>query len=120
MPPDIRARSWMGFDADFSRKLAARGWVGVTLPARFGGAELDAFFFHEYGLPRDDVEHVMDSFWIVRDRDVKAHGSYQTKDAIVAIYDEMAVARRTRTRYRTRLDPPPGDDRVRHPSRSTR
>ena len=41
--PDIRARSWMGFDAAFSQKLAARGWVGVTLPARFGGAELDAF-----------------------------------------------------------------------------
>lgn len=42
-PADIRARSWMGFDADFSRKLAARGWVGVTLPARYGGASLDAF-----------------------------------------------------------------------------
>ncbi|MDI1339715.1 acyl-CoA dehydrogenase family protein [Polaromonas sp.] len=43
MPADIRARSWMGFDAAFSRKLAARGWVGVTLPARYGGASLDAF-----------------------------------------------------------------------------
>lgn len=42
-PADIRARSWMGFDAAFSQKLAARGWVGVTLPARYGGASLDAF-----------------------------------------------------------------------------
>ena len=44
-PPaaELRARSWMGFDAEFSRKLAARGWVGVTLPAEYGGAELDAF-----------------------------------------------------------------------------
>ena len=42
-PPSRRARSWMGFDADFSRRLAQRGWVGVTLPARYGGAELDAF-----------------------------------------------------------------------------
>jgi len=42
-PADIRARSWMGFDADFSQKLAARGWVGVTLPAQYGGASLDAF-----------------------------------------------------------------------------
>lgn len=33
----------MGFDADFSRKLAARGWVGVTLPRQYGGANLDAF-----------------------------------------------------------------------------
>lgn len=42
-PADVRARSWMAFDAEFSRKLAARGWVGVTLPRAFGGAELDAF-----------------------------------------------------------------------------
>ena len=42
-PAHIRARSWMGFDAGFSKKLAARGWVGVTLPARYGGASMDAF-----------------------------------------------------------------------------
>ncbi|MGO4326186.1 acyl-CoA dehydrogenase family protein [Cupriavidus sp. 2TAF22] len=38
-----RARSWMGFDADFSRRLAARGWVGLTLPPAYGGAGIDAF-----------------------------------------------------------------------------
>jgi alkylation response protein AidB-like acyl-CoA dehydrogenase len=43
LPVDVRARSWMGFDPEFSRKLAARGWVGVTLPQAYGGAELDAF-----------------------------------------------------------------------------
>jgi alkylation response protein AidB-like acyl-CoA dehydrogenase len=42
-PPAVRARSWMGFDAEFSRKLAARGWVGVTLPREYGGASMDAF-----------------------------------------------------------------------------
>ena len=43
LPADRRSRSWLGFDADFSRRLAARGWVGVTLPARHGGADLDAY-----------------------------------------------------------------------------
>ncbi|WP_354678973.1 acyl-CoA dehydrogenase family protein [Cupriavidus plantarum] len=43
LPPDLRARSWMGFDPAFSRALAARGWVGVTLPPAYGGAGLDAF-----------------------------------------------------------------------------
>ncbi|WP_186426745.1 acyl-CoA dehydrogenase family protein [Cupriavidus metallidurans] len=43
VPADRRARSWMGFDADFSRRLAARGWVGLTLPPACGGAGLDAF-----------------------------------------------------------------------------
>lgn len=43
VPADVRARSWMGFDADFSRALARRRWVGITLPAQYGGAGLDAF-----------------------------------------------------------------------------
>ncbi len=43
VPLEQRARSWMGFDADFSRALAQRGWVGVTLPKEYGGAGLDAF-----------------------------------------------------------------------------
>lgn len=46
MPPtaaDVRSRSWLAFDAEFSRKLGARGWVGVTLPKQYGGSELDAF-----------------------------------------------------------------------------
>jgi alkylation response protein AidB-like acyl-CoA dehydrogenase len=43
IPLEQRARSWMGFDADFSRELARRGWVGVTLPKQYGGAGLDAF-----------------------------------------------------------------------------
>jgi alkylation response protein AidB-like acyl-CoA dehydrogenase len=46
LPPasaDARSRSWMAFDAEFSRKLAGKGWVGVTLPAAYGGADLDAF-----------------------------------------------------------------------------
>lgn len=42
-PADVRSRSWLAFDAEFSRKLAQRGWVGVTLPKAYGGADLDAF-----------------------------------------------------------------------------
>ncbi len=38
-----RADSWMGFDADFSRKLGERGWLGMALPRRYGGAEASAF-----------------------------------------------------------------------------
>jgi alkylation response protein AidB-like acyl-CoA dehydrogenase len=28
--------SWMRFDAEFSRKLVARGWIGMALPRRDG------------------------------------------------------------------------------------
>jgi alkylation response protein AidB-like acyl-CoA dehydrogenase len=35
-----RCDAWLGgFDPDFSRRLAARGWVGMTWPARYGGHE---------------------------------------------------------------------------------
>jgi alkylation response protein AidB-like acyl-CoA dehydrogenase len=37
MPAERRARSWMGFDAEFSRDLAARGWIGLTFPQEYGG-----------------------------------------------------------------------------------
>jgi alkylation response protein AidB-like acyl-CoA dehydrogenase len=34
-----RAHSWGGFDPEFSRKLGARGWIGLTWPKRYGGQE---------------------------------------------------------------------------------
>jgi hypothetical protein len=43
LPAHIRARTWAGFDADFSRAMAERGWIGLTIPREYGGAGLDAF-----------------------------------------------------------------------------
>ena len=37
--PLMRARSWNGFDRDFSRKIGQKGWVGMTLPKAYGGHE---------------------------------------------------------------------------------
>ena len=37
MPVHRRARSWQGFDAAFSRKLGQAGYLGLSLPARYGG-----------------------------------------------------------------------------------
>ncbi|MGQ7819289.1 acyl-CoA dehydrogenase family protein [Metapseudomonas furukawaii] len=41
-PPAERAKSWNGADEAFSRKLGARGWLGMTWPRRFGGHERSA------------------------------------------------------------------------------
>jgi alkylation response protein AidB-like acyl-CoA dehydrogenase len=30
--PVRRAKSWGGFDRDFSRRVGARGWIGMTWP----------------------------------------------------------------------------------------
>jgi alkylation response protein AidB-like acyl-CoA dehydrogenase len=34
-----RAFNWMGRDREFSRKLGARGWIGMTWPKKYGGQE---------------------------------------------------------------------------------
>lgn len=34
-----RSDSWMGADPAFSRELGQRGWLGMTLPRRYGGQE---------------------------------------------------------------------------------
>src|SRR5260370_581214 len=40
--PLERAHSWNGADPQFSRRLGARGWIGMTWPKRYGGAERSA------------------------------------------------------------------------------
>jgi alkylation response protein AidB-like acyl-CoA dehydrogenase len=37
-----RAHSWTRFDSDFSRAVGAKGWIGMTWPARYGGGERSA------------------------------------------------------------------------------
>jgi hypothetical protein len=81
-------------------------------------AELDAAYFHLYGLQRDEVEHVMDSFEALQRREEKPQnfGEFRTKRLILERYDAMADAIRTGESYRTILDPPPGRG-PRHPAR---
>jgi len=40
--PLVRSNTWDGFDPDFSRKLGAKGWMGMTLPKAYGGHERSA------------------------------------------------------------------------------
>ncbi|MEU2366259.1 DNA methyltransferase [Streptomyces noursei] len=88
-------------------------------------AELDALFFHLYGITRDDVSYILDTFPIVKLKDEAAHGTYRTKDLILAEYDRMAAAGLTLETplaesesgtYRSTLTPPPGQG-PRHPAR---
>lgn len=52
--------------------------------------ELDAAFFHLYGLNRDDTAYILDTFSIVRKKDEKFYGHYRTKDTILQTYDLLA------------------------------
>ena len=76
--------------------------------------ELDAAYFHLYGIARDDVDYIMETFPIVKRKDIKTHGEYRTKRVILEMYDAMAAAMQGGAPYATRLAPPPADARVAH------
>jgi hypothetical protein len=80
-------------------------------------AELDAAFFHLYGVSREDTDYILDTFPIVRRKDEERYGEYRTKRLILEIYDSMRKAIDTRVPYDTILDPLPGQGQ-RHPNRS--
>ncbi|MFI7517525.1 Eco57I restriction-modification methylase domain-containing protein [Micromonospora echinofusca] len=80
-------------------------------------AELDAAYFHLYGVVRDDADYIMDTFKVVRERDEKTYGEYRTKRMILEIYDSMQHAIDSGKSYTTIVDPPPGQG-ARHPARN--
>ncbi|MAL77979.1 MAG: acyl-CoA dehydrogenase [Sneathiella sp.] len=47
-PAVLRSRSWAGLDPAFSRKMGEKGWIGITWPKKYGGAERS--FFERYAL----------------------------------------------------------------------
>lgn len=79
--------------------------------------ELDAAYFHLYGIERDDVDYIMETFPIVKRKDEKEFGEFRTKRVILEVYDEMRRAMESGEAYRTRLVPPPADRSVAHEER---
>jgi alkylation response protein AidB-like acyl-CoA dehydrogenase len=43
LPPHVRARSWSGYDSNFSREAGQHGFVGLTLPKEYGGGGRNAY-----------------------------------------------------------------------------
>jgi hypothetical protein len=96
--------------ANFSSEIGIDGPPFAWEPTRRWKirCELDSLFFHLYGLSRDDLAYVMESFPIIKRKDIDRYGSYRTKELILQVYDAMAEAMRTSEPYQTILDPPPG------------
>jgi len=77
--------------------------------------ELDAAFFHLYGLNRDDTAYILDTFPIVKRKDEEKFGTYRTKDRILEIYDALAEAQRTSKAFVSPLKPSAASMAVAHP-----
>jgi hypothetical protein len=80
-------------------------------------AELDAALFHLYGLERDEVGHVMETFGLVRASDERAYSEYRTKHLILGRFDAMQEAIDGGIPYASSLDPPPAHASVAHSAR---
>jgi hypothetical protein len=107
--PRVLELTYTAWDlAPFARDVGHDGPPFLWDPARRFQlrCELDAAFFHLYGIARDDVDYVLDTFPIVRKHDEKAHGEYRTKRVILEIYDALATATATGVPYQSPLGPP--------------
>jgi hypothetical protein len=72
-------------------------------------AELDAAMFYMYGLEMEDVNHVLDNFYVLRNREEKLLGEFKTKRLILERLDALINAKQNGLKYQTILDPAPGD-----------
>ena len=52
--------------------------------------ELDAIYAHLYGLEKEEMEYILDTFPIVKRKDIAKYGTFRTKDTILKLYDEFA------------------------------
>ncbi|GAA3491755.1 Eco57I restriction-modification methylase domain-containing protein [Streptomyces cremeus] len=89
-------------------------------------AELDAYFFHLYGVSRDDADYILESFQTenggLKNNEIAKYGEYRTKRLVLTEYDRMATAGLTLENplvdgetYTSPLTPPPGQG-PRHPA----
>ena len=88
-------------------------------------AELDAYFFHLYGISRPDVDYILETFQSesggLKNNEIARYGRYRTKELVLDAYDRMAAAGVDLAsplvdgeNYVSPLTPPPGHG-PRHP-----
>jgi hypothetical protein len=53
--------------------------------------QLDALYFHLYGLTRDEADYVLSTFPIVRRHDEQRYGRFRTRDLILHYYNAYAA-----------------------------
>ena len=67
--------------------------------------EIDAAFFHLYGVSRDDTAYILDTFPVLARSEEREHGEYRTKRVVLETYDALAAAAKGMP-YDSPLGPP--------------
>ncbi|MFF5183446.1 Eco57I restriction-modification methylase domain-containing protein [Streptomyces sp. NPDC000345] len=89
-------------------------------------AELDAYFFHLYGISTEDTDYILETFQSesggLKNNEIAKYGEYRTKQLVLTEYNRMAAAGLTLENplvdgenYTSTLTPPPGHG-PRHPA----
>ena len=68
--------------------------------------EIDAAFFHLYGISRDDTHYILDTFPVLTRSEKRKHGEYRTKRVVLETYDALAAAAVKSMPYDSPLGPP--------------
>ena len=68
--------------------------------------EIDAAFFHMYGISRDDTAYILGTFPALDRSEEREHGEYRTKRAVLETYDALAAAAAKGMPYDSPLGPP--------------
>ena len=68
--------------------------------------EIDAAFFHLYGISRDDTAYILDSFPVLKRSEEREHGEYRTERGVLEIYDALASSATSGLPYDSPLGPP--------------
>ena len=53
-------------------------------------AEIDAYVAHLYGLSRDDFSYILDTFPVLKNKEMKAFGEFMSKRKCLEEYDRLA------------------------------
>lgn len=121
--PRVLELAYTSYDmAPLARDLGDSGvpfrW-GETRRAQIR-AELDAYFFHLYGINREDADYILETFQSdsgggLKNNEIKKYGTYRTKDLVLAEYGRMSplgvsleIPLIDGENYVSRLDPAPG------------
>ena len=68
--------------------------------------EIDAAFFHLYGISREDAAWILDTFPVLKRSEEREHGKYRTKRVVLETHDALAAAAAEGIPYRSPLGPP--------------
>ena len=85
----LTADDMMSFGDDLGRNVAPSWDEERRFRLR---CELDAAFFHLFGLGRSDVEQVIGTFPIVERKDRARFGTFRTRDTVLRFFDDQARA----------------------------